>query len=101
MEGALSPDQLKRRPQQKLAQWLRPPGGGASPSEVAVQLKQLAKEVLGPAPEQALMLQRTLAKLVALYRGLDGTIARCWTASWRIGWPARPVPSSPPLGGSA
>jgi transposase len=41
---------------------------------VAAQLKQLAQAVLGPAPEQTVMLQRSLAQFVQLYRGLDQSI---------------------------
>jgi transposase len=73
MVDRFSPAQLSRRPRQALADWLGR-HGVEQRDEVAAQLKQLAKGVLGPAPEQTIMLQRSLAKLVELYRGLDQSI---------------------------
>jgi transposase len=73
MEDRFSPAQLSRRPRQALAEWLGR-HGVEQPQETAQQLKQLAKDVLEPAPEQTVMLQRTLAQLVGLYRGLEQSI---------------------------
>jgi len=73
-EDRFSPAQLSRRSRQSLAQWLSH-RGVEQPQEKAAQLKQLAKEVLGPDPEQTVTLQRTLAQLVGVYRGLDQSIA--------------------------
>jgi transposase len=75
MEDRFSPGQLSRRPRQALAQWLGR-RGVTQPQAKAGQLKQLAKDVLAPAPEQTLMLQQTLTQLVGLYRGLEGSIGR-------------------------
>ena len=75
MEDRFSPAQLRRRPRQSLAQWLGRRGVTQAP-ERADQLKQLAKRVLPPAPEQTAMLQQTLAQLVGLYRNLEQSIAR-------------------------
>jgi hypothetical protein len=74
MEERFSPEQLSRRPRQALTEWLGRRGVN-QPEEVAGKLKQLAKEALGPAAEQTVMLQRTLAKLIKLYRGLEESIA--------------------------
>jgi hypothetical protein len=74
MEDRFSPDQLSRRPRQALAQWLGRRGVN-EPDEVAGKLKQLAQKALRPAPEQMVMLQRTLTKLVKLYRDLEESIA--------------------------
>jgi transposase len=74
MADRFSPAQISRRPRQALAEWLAR-RGVEQPKEVADQLKQLAKEVLGPAPEHTPMLQGTLVKLVELFRGLEGNIA--------------------------
>lgn len=68
-----SPAQLHRRPRQTLAGWLER-RGVQQPQEKADHLKQLASEVLGPAPGQTVMLQRTLAGLVGVYRGLERSI---------------------------
>jgi transposase len=73
MVDRFSPEQLSRRPRKALADWLGR-HGVEQPDEVAAQLKQLAKGVLGPAPEQTIMLQRSLAKLIELYRGLEESI---------------------------
>lgn len=75
MEDRFSPTQLSRRPRQALAEWLGR-RGITKPQDTAAQLKQLAKDVLEPAPEQTAMLQQTLAQLVGLYRCLEGSIAR-------------------------
>ena len=75
MEDRFSPAQLARRPRQALVQWLGR-RGVTQPQERADQLKQLAKPVLPPAPEQTAMLQQTLAQLVGLYRDLEQSIAR-------------------------
>ena len=75
MEDRFSPAQFSRRPRQALAQWLGR-RGVMEPQETAGQLKQLAKDVLEPAPEQTVMLQQTLAQLVSLFRCLDGSISR-------------------------
>ncbi len=73
-EDRFSPAQLSRRSRQSLAQWLER-RGVEQPQAKADQLKQLAKDVLGPAPEQIVTLQRTLAQLVEVYEGLDQSIA--------------------------
>jgi len=73
MVDRFSPQQLSRRPRQRLAHWLGRQGV-EQPDAVAAQLKQLAQAVLGPAPEQTVMLQRSLAQFVQLYRGLDQSI---------------------------
>jgi len=75
MEDRFSPAQLSRRPRQALADWLGR-RGVVPPQDTATQLKQLAKDVLEPAPEQTVMLQQTLAQLVGLYRNLEQSIAR-------------------------
>jgi transposase len=73
-EDRFSPAQLSRRSRQSLAEWLGR-RGVEQPPDAADKLKQLAKDVLGPAPEQTVMLQRTLAQLVSLYRGLEQSVA--------------------------
>jgi transposase len=73
-EDRFSPSQLRRRPRQSLSAWLER-RGVEQPQVVADQLKRLAQEVLQPAPEQTVMLQRTLAQLVGLYCGLDQSVA--------------------------
>jgi transposase len=73
MEERFSPQQLSRRPKQPFVQWLRR-RGVSQPEELAGKLKELAKGVLPPAPEQTGMLQRTLSKLIKLYRGLEESI---------------------------
>jgi transposase len=74
MEERFSTQQLSRRPRQALAEWLGR-RGVHQPEEVAGKLKQLAKDALGPAPDQTVMLQRTLGTLVKLYRDLEESIA--------------------------
>lgn len=73
LEG-LSPQQMSRRPGRALAQWLGR-RGVEDPQAAAGHLKALAKGVLWPAPEQTVMLQRSLAELVKLYRGLQTSIS--------------------------
>src|SRR5512136_556140 len=75
MEDRFSPAQLRRRPRQALSQWLAR-RGVTHPQEAAQQLKQLANNVLEPAPEQTYMLQQTLTQLVGLYRYLQQSITR-------------------------
>ena len=75
MEDRFSPVQLSRRPRQHLAQWLGR-HGVTQARDTADQLKQLAKHVLPPAPDQTVMLQQTLAQLVGLYRNLEQSIER-------------------------
>lgn len=72
LEG-FSPGQMRRRPRRALAQWLGR-RGVQDAQAVAGRLKDLAKAVLSPAPEQTVMLQRSLAELVKLYRGLQASI---------------------------
>jgi len=73
MAERFSPAELRRRPQQPLGQWLAR-RGVSEPHAVAAQLKDLAKDALAPAPEQTVLLQRTLSQLVAIYRSLQGSI---------------------------
>jgi transposase len=73
IEG-FSPAQVRRRPRRTLGQWLGR-RGVEHPQAVAGQLKDLAKGVLPPAPEQTVMLQRSLAELVKLYRGLEASVS--------------------------
>jgi transposase len=73
-EDRFSPAQLSRRSPRSVAEWLSH-RGVEQPQDTAEQLKQLAKDVLGPDPEQTVTLQRTLAQLVGVYRGLDQSIA--------------------------
>jgi transposase len=75
MEDRFSPAQLRRRPRQALSQWLAR-RGVTQPQDTAQQLKQLANNVLEPAPEQTYMLQQTLGQLVGLYRYLQQSITR-------------------------
>jgi transposase len=75
MQDRFSPAQIRRRPRQALSQWLER-RGVAHPQKAAQQLKQLAGNVLEPAPEQTFMLQQTLAQLVSLYRDLEQSISR-------------------------
>lgn len=98
-EDRFSPAQLDRRPRQGLAQWLSR-RGVERPQETADQLKQLAKEALGPAPELTVMLQRTLAQLVGLYRGLEQSIARLdrEVAHWLARTPGAWLTSIPGIG---
>jgi hypothetical protein len=72
LEG-FSPEQVRRRPRRALAQWLGR-RGVQDPLAVVSHLKDLAKGVLAPAREQTVMLQRSLAELVKLYRGLEASI---------------------------
>jgi len=72
-EDRFSPAQLSRRSRQSLAEWLKR-RGVEQPEDKAEELKQLAKEALGPAPEQTVTLQRSLAQLVDVYRGLEKSI---------------------------
>jgi transposase len=72
LEG-FSPEQMRRRPRRALAQWLGR-RGIQDPQAVAGQLKDLAKGALSPAREQTVMLQRSLAELVKLYRGLEASV---------------------------
>ncbi len=74
MSERFSPAELSRRPSQALAQWLGR-RGLEEPHKAAAQLKKLAKGALGPAPEQSVLLQRTLSQLVGLYRGTQASIA--------------------------
>ncbi len=99
MEERFSPAQLRRRPRQALAEWLGR-RGLAQPRDTADQLKQLAQEVLEPAPEQTLMLQQTLAQLVGLYRALESSITRIdrEVAHWLARTPGAWLTSLPGLG---
>jgi transposase len=99
MEDRFSPAQLSRRPRQALAEWLRR-RGVMQPQDVAVQLKQLAKDALEPAQEQTAMLQQTLAQLVGLYRGLENSIARIdrEVAHWLARTPGAWLTSIPGFG---
>jgi transposase len=99
MEDRFSPCQLSRRPRQALAEWLGR-RGIAQPKERADQLKQLAKDVLQPAPEQTVMLQQTLAQLVSLYRGLEESTARIdrEVAHWLARTPGAWLTSIPGFG---
>jgi transposase len=74
MEERFSPAQMGRRRRQTLIPWLRR-RRVKEPEEVAAKLKKLATETLEPAPPQTAMLQRTLAKLVRLYRDLQQSIS--------------------------
>ena len=74
MSERFSSAELSRRPVKALAQWLGR-RGLEEPQAAAAQLKELAKATLGPAPEQTVLLQRTLSQLVALYRGTQASVA--------------------------
>ena len=74
MSERYSPAELRRRPVKALAQWLGC-RGLEEPQAAAAQLKELAKATLGPAPEQTVLLQRTLSQLVGLYRGTQASVA--------------------------
>jgi transposase len=74
MAERFSPAEVRRRPRGALGQWLAR-RAVEEPHAVAAQLKELARGALGPAPEQTALLQRTLAQLVGLYRGLEGSIS--------------------------
>jgi hypothetical protein len=82
-----------------LVQWLAR-RGIESPPIAADKLKQLAKDVLEPIPEQTIMLQRTLAKLVGLYRGLEGSLVEtdCEVAYWLARTPGAWLTSIPGFG---
>ena len=71
---AVQSAELSRRPAEALAQWLGR-RGLEEPQGAAAQLKGLAKATLGPAPEQTVLLQRTLSQLVELYRGTQASVA--------------------------
>jgi transposase len=98
-EDRFSPAQLRRRPRQGLADWLER-RGVEQPLEKADGLKQLAKEALGPAPEQTVTLQRTLAQLVGLYRGFDQSISMLdrEVAYWLARTPGAWLTSIPGIG---
>jgi hypothetical protein len=74
MLDRFSSAELSRRPVKALAQWLGR-RGLEEPQGAAAQLKALAKATLGPAPEQTVLLQRTLSQLVELYRGTQASVA--------------------------
>jgi transposase len=99
MEDRFSPAQLRRRPRQALNQWLSR-RGVTHPQDVAEQLKELAKNVLGPAPEQTFMLQQSLAQLVGLYRNLEQSITRIdrEVAHWLARTPGAWLTSIPGFG---
>ena len=99
MEDRFSPAQLSRRPRQALTEWLGR-RGVTQPQETAKQLKELAKNVLEPAPEQTVMLQQTLAQLAGLYRGLEESIARIdrEVAHWLARTPGAWLTSIPGFG---
>jgi hypothetical protein len=98
-EDSFSPAQLSRRSRGSLEQWLKK-RGVEQPQEKADQLKQLAKEALGPAAEQTVTLQRTLAQLVGIYRGLEKSIALLdrEVAHWLAKTPGAWLTSIPGLG---
>jgi transposase len=74
MAERFGPAEIRRRSRGTLGQWLAR-RGVEEPQVVAAQLKELARGALAPALEQTVLLQRTLAQLVGLYRGLQGSIA--------------------------
>ena len=73
MSERFSPAEMRRRSRSALGQWLAR-RGVSEPQAVAAQLKDLAKGALSPAPEQTVLLQRTLSQLVGIYRGLQSSI---------------------------
>jgi hypothetical protein len=73
MSERFSPAELRARRREVLGQWLAR-RGVSEPHAVAAKLKDLAKDALSPAPEQTVLLQRTLSQLVGIYRGLQGSI---------------------------
>jgi hypothetical protein len=73
MSEQFSAAAIRRRSQSSLGQWLAR-RGVAEPHAVAAQLKELAKMALLPAPEQVLLLQRSLGHLVGLYGNLQQSI---------------------------
>lgn len=99
MEDRFSPAQLNRRSRQALTQWLSR-RGLEEPQATAAQLKQLAQSALEPAPEQTAMLQQSLAQLVGLYRGLEGSIGRVdrEVAHWLAQTPGAWLTSIPGFG---
>src|SRR3974390_217578 len=72
MSERFSPAEMRRRSRSALGQWLAR-RGVSEPQAVATQLKDLAKGALSPAPEQTVLLQRTLSQLVGIYRGLQSS----------------------------
>jgi transposase len=98
-EDRFSPTQLSRRSRRSLAQWLER-RGIEQPQEKAEHLKQLAKDVLGPAPEQTVTLQRTLAQLVGVYRALEQSVAMLdrELAHWLAKTPGAWLTSIPGIG---
>jgi transposase len=73
MADRFSCTEIRRRRLSTLGQWLAR-RAVAEPHAVAAQLKDLAQSALAPAPEQTLLLQRSLSQLVGLYRGLQASI---------------------------
>jgi transposase len=73
MAERFSPEQLRRRSRKTLLQWLGQ-RGLEQPQAAADQLKALVQAALEPAPEQAAMLQQSLAQLIKLYRGTSTSI---------------------------
>jgi transposase len=73
MSERFSAAEIRRRPKGTLGQWLGR-RGVTEPHAVAAQLKDLAKAALVPAPEQMVLLQRSLGYLVRLYRDLQESI---------------------------
>jgi transposase len=74
MSQGLSAQQISRRPQKTLAQWLGRRGVEQA-GEVASKLKGLAREALGPAPEQTVLLEQSLGHWVGLYRETQKVLA--------------------------
>jgi len=73
MSEQFSAAAIRRRSQSSLGQWLAR-RSVAEPHAVAAQLKNLAKGALVGAPEQTVLLQRSLGHLVGLYRNLQQSI---------------------------
>jgi transposase len=73
MSREFSATAVRQRSQASLGQWLAR-RCVAEPHAVAAQLRELAKAALVPAPEQVLLLQRSLGYLVELYRNLQHSI---------------------------
>ena len=74
MSEQFSAAAIRRRSQASLGRWLAR-RAVAEPHAVAAQLKDLAKAALVPAPEQMVLLQRSLGHLVGLYRNLQQSIS--------------------------
>ena len=74
MVERFSPAQLSRRPRQALAAVAGPPERGGAQNRGPPTQAIGQRTAAGPAPEQTLMLQRTLSQLVELYRGLEKSI---------------------------